>query len=756
MDNTELTKGQQEAFRQLREIENYSNGLFEVKREYVQFKNSDYKLVSVSISCREFEKGPNGIDLNIREPFIIMIPKNFPFNKPLVCTDHKRFGGRAHVQWEHWLCLYRAEATEWNPSDGMFGFIDRLADWLQDAALDKLDPQGEPLHPPVAYVSKDYWTVVIRPNTPTINGSYWLGIAELDRLSKDTFEVKRWLEPHESTEAQLFGAVYLLNSDFPFEYPETVNQLLKLLTKRGLSVDSFLVGLQLASFKSPKDSPLFIFIGTPQRGICGEIKHQHLCAWKIDGTLREAVNLSINKFNKDSRISDIGKEVEKLLLEWLKKTEIRWCQVMEDRPEIIIRRDSKSITKILNDKKVALLGCGALGSHIGKILVKSSVKEIYLYDNDKISPGILCRQDYSISDIGKKKVNALKTQLAGLVSDLVVIANDVDISEDIELHTETLSSVDLIIDATASNLVEYKLEELTKHGKIPAIASVSVGHKCSRALITYRPNSMKGGTLEVLRNMKIKLASIPSLADFYNDFWPSTPRTTLFHPEPGCSEPTFIGSFSDVSLLASISINEICNIMKEPCIDTSIGICVDKSVSGLQIHRYKFTDYIELKDDIQDFRVKISPFAHKQILSFIKRAARKRGSKKETGGILLGQLDDFLKVAWIDHILDAPPDSEFSESQFLCGIRGVNETIAKLKETTRGALGYLGTWHTHPISKGEPSTTDFSAACSLLHETEKPRRNIVLLIVGFASQKPDIRPYVFNRNDIVEEATVDE
>ena len=747
MDDTELTKGQQEAFRQLKEIEHYSNGLFEVKGEYVQFENSDYKLVFVSISCREFKKGSNGIDLNIREPFIVMVPKNFPFKKPLVCTGHKRFGGRAHVLWEHWLCLYQAE-TEWNPSDGMFGFIDRLADWLRDAALDKLDPQGEPLHPPVAYVSKDYWTVVIRPNTPTVNESYWLGVAELNRLNEDTFEVKRWLRPSESAGTQLSGAVYLLNCNFPFEYPKTVDQLLKLLTERGLSVGSFLFGLQLASFQSPKDSPLFIFIGTPQRGIHGETKLQHLSAWKIDGTLRKAVDLSINKFNKDSIISDIGEEAEKLLLEWLEKTEIKWCRIMEDRPEIVIRRDSESITKILDNKKIALLGCGALGSHIGKILVKAGVKQIHLYDNGRVSPGILCRQDYSISDIGKKKVNVLEKQLAGLVRNLIVIANDVDISEDIESHTETLSSVDLIIDATASNLVEYKLEELTEHGKMPAIASVSVGHECSKALITYRPDSMRGGTFEVLRNMKIKLASIPSLAAFYSDFWPPVPRTTLFHPEPGCSEPTFIGSFSDVSMLASISMNEICNIMKESCVDTSVGICVDKNVFGLQIHRYKFTDYIELKDGIQDFRVKVSPFAHRQILSSIRSAARKRGSKKETGGILLGQLDDFLRIVWIDHILDAPPDSKFSENQFLCGIRGVDETIAKLKKATRGALGYLGTWHTHPISRGEPSINDLSAACSLLHETEKPRRNIVFLIVGFSSQKPDIKSYVFNRDDI--------
>ena len=200
----------------------------------------------------------------------------------------------------------------------------------------------------------------------------------------------------------------------------------------------------------------------------------------------------------------------------------------------------------------------------------------------------------------------------------------------IEACLETLNSVDLIIDATASNSVTYRIEDLINFQEMPAIASVSVGHECSRALITYRPPLIRGSTYEVLRNMKIKLASIPSLTPFYNCFWPSSsnPRISLFHPEPGCSEPTFIGSFTDVSLLSSISINEICKFMNEDCTDKSLGVCIDKNSSGLQIYRYKFSDYLELKNPIQKFRVKVSPFAHQQILSFIKNANRKRGKRK--------------------------------------------------------------------------------------------------------------------------------
>ena len=111
-------------------------------------------------------------------------------------------------------------------------------------------------------------------------------------------------------------------------------------------------------------------------------------------------------------------------------------------------------------------------------------------------------------------------------------------------------------------------------------------------------------------------------------------------------------------------------------------------------------------------------------------------------------MDDFLRTVWIDHILDAPSDSSFSKSKFICGVQRVAETITKFKESTRGALSYLGTWHTHPVSTGSPSVDDIHAAFSLLHDNKKPRRNIVFLIVGFASTNPDIRSFVFNRNNI--------
>jgi hypothetical protein len=62
------------------------------------------------------------------------------------------------------LCLYAAPSVEWNPSDGMRGFIARLSEWIEHAAAGTLDPDGQPLHPPAVYSKSDVGRVLIHPD----------------------------------------------------------------------------------------------------------------------------------------------------------------------------------------------------------------------------------------------------------------------------------------------------------------------------------------------------------------------------------------------------------------------------------------------------------------------------------------------------------------------------------------------------------------------------------------------------------------
>src|SRR3546814_18747156 len=60
---------------------------------------------------------------------------------------------------------------------------------------------------------------------------------------------------------------------------------------------------------------------------------------------------------------------------------------------------------------------------------------------------------------------------------------------------------------------------------------------------------------------------------------------------------------------------------------------------------------------------------------------------------------------------------------------------------------YTTIWHTHPISRGEPSNDDLTAMARLLFLQRLPPRQVVMLIVGFAETAPEFNYYLFHRND---------
>ena len=68
----------------------------------------------------------------------------------------------------------------------------------------------------------------------------------------------------------------------------------------------------------------------------------------------------------------------------------------------------------LDDVTAIIYGCGSIGSYTAASLVRSGVKSICLIDHDTVAIENIGVQHYSISDIGKPKVKALKEQLKNI------------------------------------------------------------------------------------------------------------------------------------------------------------------------------------------------------------------------------------------------------------------------------------------------------------------------------------------------------
>ncbi|MFP4318348.1 MAG: HesA/MoeB/ThiF family protein, partial [Phormidium sp.] len=77
-------------------------------------------------------------------------------------------------------------------------------------------------------------------------------------------------------------------------------------------------------------------------------------------------------------------------------------------------RSGGILSKILNEKCVAIFGCGSGGSYIAEQLVRSGLGELVLCDMDRVEAHNLCRSGYEIQDLGVPKVNALSRKLRNI------------------------------------------------------------------------------------------------------------------------------------------------------------------------------------------------------------------------------------------------------------------------------------------------------------------------------------------------------
>lgn len=219
-------------------------------------------------------------------------------------------------------------------------------------------------------------------------------------------------------------------------------------------------------------------------------------------------------------------------------------------------------SSLWNEKKVCVVGVGAIGSIVCESLARSGVTTLALWDDDTVEPGNICRSAYQVQDIGKSKVEALREHI-------------VSINPFIELRTITtkgywhnltgneysgpfqymhgsfygsvnyssqedaiklLDKYDLIIDCTGSNELLHFLSYAVPEKEI---ISMCITNR-SRNLLLFSSND--GNPFEL---RKMYLSKIEQ-------------DTKNFYVEgSGCYSPTFIATYSDISTLVNLAIKEL-------------------------------------------------------------------------------------------------------------------------------------------------------------------------------------------------------
>ena len=741
-----VSAGQQGGLRELEAIAQWGDAL-ELIAVTEPKEEGGLLNVEIALSLKGVARTTSGIPLRQRERFCVLVPSEFPFRHPYVFVPHQRWASWPHVQWTRVLCLYQAPETEWNPSDGMFGFIDRLYTWVKQAAVDQLDPGGAPLHPPVAYVSNSPGPLVIPyVNTPAVESDPWIGFGCVRQRSDDRIDVVGWCALDETPTSEAVAAAILLPQAASFEFPERVRDLLAMLESQGVSRSDLIKSLGGAADINGKDTPLLVLIGTPTRGVSESGEYpQHLVAWLLEPTITNGLRLALEQFSPHEKLQEIGRECERIVIEWSDKAEVNWCRVREARPEVTVRRDEGSPLGWFRGKSVAVWGCGAIGGHVAEALARAGADKLVLRDKSVVTPGVLVRQPFEDSDIGKSKAVATRERLQRIIPGLSVDVVEGDILDIPIDHTDWADDVDMVIDATASWPVAQHLEARRRSDAAgrTVIASMLLGHHARRSLMYVARGSYTGGVVDLARKTKIEALKQGRLTHFLDDFWPDVPLD-YFQPEPGCSEPTFIGSQSEVMGLVGMMLSKLGREMARDSsaaasshLFTASGVDIGKE--ELREWDFNFDADIRLRDNVDGYAVTIAPQALTQLQARVRHSEEINGPLVETGGHIFGERNDAARVIWVSEVSGPPPDSKASPHGFVCGIEGVAEASKDKSCSSGGSIRFVGMWHTHPQGSPKPSDTDYRSMREIVDSPALSCPRSLLLIIGTTRQQGSFR-----------------
>ena len=747
----ELSRGQQLAVLQLTDIVANSKGALETLEAVAESKSKGYIWVRLSLETKDYRTG-NGLAFRDRERVNLHLHPDFPFKKPDIYFAHTRFAGTPHVQWGNSICLYLSSETEYDPSDGLFGFFDRVEQWMRAAGKGELDPEDAPLHPPVAYKTSST-TFVVKADTPTkiANDGIWIGRAELRKVRGNRFDLVGWTKLGDWAEADLahpIAAAVLFDKPLAAEFPTKVNDLIELVENAGLSFGLLYSLLRLFSLVGSEDEPAYFVLGAPmRRKAADEPLRPHLTVWEIEPDTLKTLRTIVRSKGEDEAAR--GE-----LVKWMVKAGVMWCSVLEDRPEIVNRRDGGTLLSTLSGKRVLLFGCGALGSAVAEMVLRSSATKLHLVDYGIVKPGILVRQRYADGDIALAKASALKVHLQAIGLECVVTADEGNLANQ-ALSRFDFKDWDLVIDATASASVTHRIDEELKTRSLPIpMLSMSVSAAAENGSVLVKMPQYSGSPHHIARQAKLEAFAKDSSHFLVKAFWPDRETIKVFQPEPGCSAPTFIGSAADIDHhaagLLNLGLSRIQSLAPDASsLDVVAAPWLRADDSKRHRLSYTFKGYSRYREQRHGYGVLRPSVAVLGMAAELKRIARVRSDKVETGGLIFGEIDDAHQVIWIDSVTGPPPDSTASETQFLCGTAGTKELNAFKSLASGKSSRFIGIWHTHPISRGRPSPDDLYAMLQLLHFQEFPPRQVVMLIVGYAATRREENYYLYRRNEFV-------
>lgn len=140
--------------------------------------------------------------------------------------------------------------------------------------------------------------------------------------------------------------------------------------------------------------------------------------------------------------------------------------------QILLDEIGKEGQAILDQKKVAIVGVGALGTVASELLARAGVGSLLLIDRDTIEESNLQRQIlYNELDLGKSKAQTAKEKLGKINSSISLEAEVIHLTPS---NIQLLKECDLVLDCTDNLQTRFLINDYCKKEKIPWIYAAAI------------------------------------------------------------------------------------------------------------------------------------------------------------------------------------------------------------------------------------------------------------------------------------------
>jgi len=691
--------------------------------------------IEVPLPSKARANGVSKTGVRAHEPVIFYFPPAYPFHAPKIMLRHDFNKSLAHInpldiEKERYVnpCVYYGNLDDLlhQTGDGLNEIINHLSEWLGKASIDDLiDPtQGwEPIRRDAAFgwivydlagmrslvqdtenalvfqcgfiqytfIKKHYFAWGLDINKPKTNISAGL-------VEQSIYEVKK--------ENDIFGgSLAFISWSDKFDagqekvvdqyLSETVQNLKQLFERAedygcGSPLKNLFIELRWAYSRARlKINPITIFV--------------ILCVRRPYKLIDDDSSLELIPYKVDCKFNEVPSTIESAIPEICEDSQVFPLGHRHELNSNLLKKMS-GVKKEINSGTIVSVGCGSVGSKICLYLARSGIGPFCLIDKGIFSPhnaarhaliGFMEIPHLRKADMLAKEIKYLHQKAEPCFDDIIdrckqVHDGGVSFPKDSRLIIDTTGSTavremlaSLPLEQIPGRLMHAALFEQGKVG-IMAIEGLSRNPNISDLVIRFWDERIDDN-------------------DLHKRFSKNSDALTRQEIGLGCGSHTMVMTDMRVSLFSAGIAERARQVMENgasPSGELWIGLLDDYEIS-FKWEQITLHETVALKKNGSNgWEVRILKKAVDQIENEIKL-----WDKVETGGVLIGRISLSRHCITISRVLDAPSDSERSESRFVLGVDKLTKRVIEIRKKSGNTLTYVGTWHSHPKG-GHASSID--------------------------------------------------